>query len=50
MFLSGNRDGVIVSVQQVSIHSTIMADVAFPLKNVPWRAVHGLALRPSVVR
>jgi hypothetical protein len=33
MFLSGNRDGVIVSVQQVSIHGTIMMDVAFPLKN-----------------
>jgi len=49
-FLSGNRDGVIVSVQQMSIHGTIMMDVAFPLKNVPWRAVHGLAPRPSVVR
>ena len=33
MFLSGNRDGVIVSVQKVSIHGTIMMDVAFPLKN-----------------
>jgi hypothetical protein len=33
MFLSGNRDGVIVSVQQVSIHGTIMMDVSFPLKN-----------------
>ena len=33
MFISGNRDGVIVSVQQVSIHGTIMMDVAFPLKN-----------------
>ena len=33
MFLSGNRDGVIVSVQQVSIHGTIMVDVAFQLKN-----------------
>lgn len=32
MFLSGNRDGVIVSVQQVSIHGTIMVDVAFPLE------------------
>ena len=29
MFLNGNRDGVIVSVQQVSIHGTIMMDVAF---------------------
>ena len=33
MFLSGNRGGVIVSVQQVSIHGTIMMDVAFPFKN-----------------
>ena len=33
MFISGNRDGVIVSVQQVSIHGTIMVDVAFQLKN-----------------
>jgi hypothetical protein len=33
MFLSGNRDGVIVSVQQVSIHGTIMMNVSFPLKN-----------------
>ena len=33
MFLSGNRDGVIISVQQVSIHGTIMLDVAFQLKN-----------------
>ena len=32
LFLSGNRDGVIVSVQQVRIHGTIMVDVAFPLK------------------
>jgi hypothetical protein len=50
MFLSGNRDGVIVSVQQVSIQGTIMMDVAFPLKTKPWRAVHGLAPRPSIVR
>jgi hypothetical protein len=35
MFLSGNRGGVIVSVQQVSIHGTIMMDVAFPLKKRP---------------
>ena len=33
VFLSGNRGGVIVSVQQVSIHGTIMMDVAFRLKN-----------------
>ena len=33
MFISGNRDGVIVSVQQISIHGTIMMDVAFQLKN-----------------
>jgi hypothetical protein len=33
MFLSGNRDRVIVSVQQMSIHGTIMMDVAFSLKN-----------------
>jgi hypothetical protein len=33
MFLSGNRDGAIVSVEQVSIHGTIMMDVAFPFKN-----------------
>jgi hypothetical protein len=33
MFLSGNRDGVIVLVQQVCIHGTIMMDVAFLLKN-----------------
>lgn len=33
MFISGNRDGVIVSVQKVSIHGTIMMDVAFSLKN-----------------
>jgi hypothetical protein len=33
MFLSGNRDGVIVSVQQMSIHGTIMMDVAVQLKN-----------------
>jgi hypothetical protein len=33
MCLSGNRGGVIISVQQVSIHGTIMMDVAFPLKN-----------------
>ena len=33
MFISGNRDGVIVSVQQISIHGTIVMDVAFQLKN-----------------
>ncbi len=33
LFLSGKRGGVIVSVQQMSIHGTIMMDVAFPLKN-----------------
>jgi hypothetical protein len=33
MFLSGNRGGVIVSVQQMSIHGTIIMDVAFSLKN-----------------
>ncbi len=33
MFLSGNRDGVVVSVQHISIHGTIMVDVAFSLKN-----------------
>ena len=33
LFLSGDRDGGIVSVQQVSIHGTIMVDVAFQLKN-----------------
>ena len=33
MYISGNRDGVIVSVQHISIHGTIMLDVAFQLKN-----------------
>ena len=33
MFLNGNRDGVVVSVQHISIHGTIMVDVAFQLKN-----------------
>ena len=33
LFLSGKRGGVIVSVEQVSIHGTIMMDVAFPFKN-----------------
>ena len=43
MFISGNRDGVVVSVQQVSIHGTIMMDVAFQLKNetVPRSARRG---------
>ena len=33
MFLSGNHDGVIVSVQQMSVHGTIMMDVAVQLKS-----------------
>jgi hypothetical protein len=33
MFLNGNRDGVVVSVQHISIHGTIMVDVAVQLKN-----------------
>lgn len=33
MFLSGNRDGVVVSVQQVSIHGTLMLDVTLQLAN-----------------
>jgi hypothetical protein len=32
MFLSGNRDGVVVSVQHISIHGTIMVDVTVQLK------------------
>jgi hypothetical protein len=38
MFLSGNRDGVIVSVQQMSIHGTIMVDVAFRLNETVARS------------
>ena len=30
--LSGKRDGVVVSVQHIIIHCTIMADVAIQLK------------------
>ena len=33
MFLNGNRDGVIVSVQHISIHGTIMVDVTVQLKS-----------------
>jgi hypothetical protein len=33
VFLSGNRGGVIVSVQQVSIHGTIMMDVVVQRKS-----------------
>jgi hypothetical protein len=47
MFLSGNRDGVIVSVQHISIHGTIMMDVAFQLKNETVPAAHAAAPRPS---
>jgi hypothetical protein len=32
MFLNGNRYGVVVSVQHISIHGTIMVDVAVQLK------------------
>ena len=32
MFLNGNRDGVVVSVQHISIHGTMMVDVAVQLK------------------
>ena len=32
MFLSGNRDGVVVSVQHISIHGTMMVDVAVQRK------------------
>jgi hypothetical protein len=32
MFLNGNRDGVVVSVQHISIHGTVMVDVAIQLK------------------
>ena len=32
MFLNGNRDGVVVSVQHISIHGTIMVDVAVQRK------------------
>lgn len=33
MFVSGSRDGVIVSVQQVSIHGTLMLDVTLQLNS-----------------
>ncbi len=32
MFLNGSRDGVVVSVQNISIHGTVMVDVAIQLK------------------
>ena len=32
MFLNGNRDGVVVSLQHISIHGTIMVDVTVQLK------------------
>lgn len=32
MFLNGNRDGVVVSVQHISIHGTIMVDVTIQRK------------------
>ena len=32
MFLKGNRDGVVVSVQHISIHGTIMVDVVVQRK------------------
>ena len=32
MFLNGNRDGVVVSVQHISIHGTIMVDVTVQRK------------------
>jgi len=47
MFLSGNRDGVIVSVQHISIHGTMMMDVAFPLKNET--VAHSARLGPAAV-
>ncbi|MFM2032673.1 MAG: hypothetical protein RLZZ297_1438 [Chloroflexota bacterium] len=33
MFLSGTRDGVVLAVQQVSIHGTLMLDVTYQLSN-----------------
>ena len=33
MFISGNRDGVVVSVQHISIHGTIMVDMAVQRKS-----------------
>ena len=33
MFLNGNRDGVVVSVQHISIHVTIMVDMAVHRKS-----------------
>lgn len=33
MFLNGSKSGVVISVQPISIHGTIMYDVTFQLAN-----------------
>ena len=47
MFLSGNRDGVVVSVQHISIHGTIMVDVTVQLKTETVPAAYASAPKPS---